>query len=93
MNGGAMGGGYGGGMPPANTTQTKKLFVGGLATSVTEEQFKAYFASYGEVTDAVVMFDRDTQRSRGFGFVTFSEVVSHTQSACCCERTKSLLAR
>ncbi|TYZ66531.1 hypothetical protein PybrP1_006383, partial [[Pythium] brassicae (nom. inval.)] len=53
--------------------ESKKIFVGGLAPSVTEQDFRRYFEEYGRTTDAVVMFDRDTQRSRGFGFVTFEE--------------------
>lgn len=41
-----------------------------------EAQFKTYFEKFGTVTDAVVMMDRATQRSRGFGFVTFADEVS-----------------
>jgi hypothetical protein len=48
-----------------------KIFVGGLASAVTEEAFRAHFAAFGAIIDAVVMMDRDTNRSRGFGFVTF----------------------
>lgn len=36
-------------------------------------EFRKYFEAFGSVVDAVVMFDRQTQRSRGFGFVTFQE--------------------
>ncbi|CAM9870301.1 unnamed protein product, partial [Choristocarpus tenellus] len=54
-------------------TETNKIFVGGLAPSVTMGEFRKYFESFGGVVDAVVMFDRQTQRSRGFGFVTFQE--------------------
>ncbi|CAH2078799.1 unnamed protein product [Thlaspi arvense] len=53
---------------PANT---KKIFVGGLASSVTEAEFKKYFAQFGTITDVVVMFDHKTQRPRGFGFITY----------------------
>jgi RNA recognition motif-containing protein len=55
--------------------ETKKIFVGGLPTTVDEPQFKSYFEKFGTVTDAVVMMDRATQRSRGFGFVTFDTEV------------------
>ncbi|CAM9525368.1 unnamed protein product, partial [Heterosigma akashiwo] len=48
-----------------------KIFVGGLAPTVNEADFKEYFSKFGEVTDAVVMIDRKTSRSRGFGFITF----------------------
>ncbi|XP_057850488.1 heterogeneous nuclear ribonucleoprotein 1 [Cryptomeria japonica] len=51
--------------------KTKKLFVGGLPTSVSEEEFKNYFKSYGSVVEAQIMQDHSTGRSRGFGFVTF----------------------
>jgi len=47
----------------------KKLFVGGLPYSVTDEQLRDIFAEYGEVTSAQVVMDKFTGRSRGFGFV------------------------
>lgn len=51
--------------------RTKKIFVGGLPPTLTEEGFRQYFESYGNVTDVVVMYDQATQRPRGFGFVSF----------------------
>uniref|UniRef100_H3G7Q1 RRM domain-containing protein n=1 Tax=Phytophthora ramorum TaxID=164328 RepID=H3G7Q1_PHYRM len=54
-------------------SRLKKIFVGGLAPTVTEQDFRHYFEEYGKITDAVVMIDRDTQRSRGFGFITFED--------------------
>uniref|UniRef100_A0A7N0UXN1 RRM domain-containing protein n=1 Tax=Kalanchoe fedtschenkoi TaxID=63787 RepID=A0A7N0UXN1_KALFE len=51
--------------------QTRKIFVGGLASSVTESDFKAYFEQFGTITDVVVMYDHNTQRPRGFGFITY----------------------
>jgi cold-inducible RNA-binding protein len=50
----------------------KKLYVGGLAYSVTDEQLSALFAGQGTVESAQVVMDRDTRRSRGFGFVEMS---------------------
>jgi len=50
----------------------QKIFVGGVSHSVDEEQFKGYFAAYGEVTEAWLMYDPQTQRPRGFGFVVFA---------------------
>jgi cold-inducible RNA-binding protein len=47
-----------------------KLFVGGLSFNTTDDGLKEGFARFGEVTDAKVITDRDTGRSRGFGFVT-----------------------
>lgn len=52
---------------------SKKLFVGGLAWATTNEGLQAAFAPYGEIEEAVVVTDRETGRSRGFGFVTFKE--------------------
>ncbi|KAI3456557.1 hypothetical protein Pfo_013220 [Paulownia fortunei] len=51
--------------------RTKKIFVGGLASTVTETEFKRYFDQFGTITDVVVMYDHNTQRPRGFGFITY----------------------
>ncbi|MGF1470081.1 MAG: RNA recognition motif domain-containing protein [Sandaracinaceae bacterium] len=50
---------------------TSKLFVGGLAWATTDASLRTAFEAFGEVTDAKVITDRETGRSRGFGFVTF----------------------
>ncbi|MBH1980389.1 RNA-binding protein [Candidatus Saccharibacteria bacterium] len=47
------------------------LFIGSLAYATTDESLAEFFATIGEVESAKVMTDRDTGRSRGFGFVTF----------------------
>lgn len=52
-------------------TRTKKIFVGGLASSVTDADFRDYFEKFGAITDVVVMYDHTTQRPRGFGFITY----------------------
>lgn len=49
-----------------------KLFVGGLSWNTDDHGLRAAFESHGTVTDAKVITDRETGRSRGFGFVTFS---------------------
>lgn len=49
----------------------RKVYVGGLAPETTQESLEQYFSSYGDVEDVVVMMDKATNRSRGFGFVTF----------------------
>ena len=49
-----------------------KLYVGNLSFQTTEQDLRELFGQHGTVTDAVVMMDRDTQRPRGFGFVTMS---------------------
>ncbi|KAL3614945.1 hypothetical protein CASFOL_040606 [Castilleja foliolosa] len=59
------------GPPSPGLARTKKIFVGGLASTVTETDFKNYFSQFGPVTDVVVMYDHNTQRPRGFGFITF----------------------
>lgn len=51
--------------------RTKKIFVGGLPSTLTEGEFVQYFENYGDIADAVIMFDQSTGRSRGFGFITF----------------------
>eukprot|EP00397_Hematodinium_sp_SG-2012_P015036 GEMP01015306.1.p1 GENE.GEMP01015306.1~~GEMP01015306.1.p1 ORF type:complete len:631 (+),score=132.82 GEMP01015306.1:217-2109(+) len=48
-----------------------KIFVGGLVQTVTSELLALYFSKFGPVADAVVMRDKATTRSRGFGFVRF----------------------
>jgi cold-inducible RNA-binding protein len=48
-----------------------KLFVGGLPFSTTDDELNAAFAEYGTVASAKVITDRETGRSRGFGFVEF----------------------
>ncbi|MFK7989184.1 MAG: RNA recognition motif domain-containing protein, partial [Sandaracinaceae bacterium] len=55
---------------------SNKLFVGGLAWATTNESLKTAFGAYGEVVDARVITDRETGRSRGFGFVTFADAES-----------------
>lgn len=49
-----------------------KLFVGGLSYHTDSDSLREVFAEYGEVLEAVVISDRDTGRSRGFGFVTMA---------------------
>lgn len=46
-----------------------KLFVGRLSFTTTDEALNALFAEYGKVVSAVVATDRDSNRSKGFGFV------------------------
>jgi hypothetical protein len=52
--------------------KTKKIFVGGLAPTVDEKALREYFDKYGEVEDAVVMYDHENKRPRGFGFISFA---------------------
>ncbi len=50
-----------------------KLYVGGLAYSVTDQQLNDFFATEGKVTSAVVIKDRDSGQSKGFGFVEMED--------------------
>lgn len=47
------------------------MFVGGLPKATTDDDLKTYFSKFGELDDYVVMIDRDSQKPRGFGFVTY----------------------
>ena len=51
----------------------KKLYVGNLAWAVTDADLQELFQGYGSVESAVVITERDSGRSRGFGFVEMSE--------------------
>jgi len=50
-----------------------KLYVGGLAYSVTEDELRALFAEHGTVNSSAVIKDRDTGQSKGFGFIEMSD--------------------
>lgn len=49
-----------------------KVYVGNLSWGTTDDSLRAAFEQYGQVTDSIILKDRMTGRSRGFGFVTFS---------------------
>ncbi|KAK1294903.1 hypothetical protein QJS10_CPA16g00641 [Acorus calamus] len=62
-------------MPMLNAIRcmaSSKLFVGGLSYSTDDQKLKDAFTNFGDVTEARVILDRDTGRSRGFGFVNFT---------------------
>ncbi|KAK0580109.1 hypothetical protein LWI29_036485 [Acer saccharum] len=62
--------------------KTKKIFVGGIPQSVSEDELKNFFSKYGKVLEQQIILDRETNRSRGFGFITFDneEVVDEMLS-------------
>jgi len=60
------------GKPGAEMT-TKKLFVGAIKEGMTEEHLRDYFSKYGKIDDCIVMKDKETNKSRGFGFVSFDD--------------------
>ncbi|KAL1461895.1 hypothetical protein WDU94_013758 [Cyamophila willieti] len=51
----------------------RKIFIGGLDYRTTDESLQDFFAQWGTIVDVVVMKDPVTKRSRGFGFITYSE--------------------
>ncbi len=57
---------------------SKKLFVGSLSWNTTDAGLREAFEPFGEVSDAKVITDRETGRSRGFGFVTFANPAEGT---------------
>jgi len=71
--------------------QIRKLFIGGLSYTTTEESLSEFYSKWGELTDCVVMQDPATKRSRGFGFVTFKEAKMVDQ--CMSERPHKLDGR
>ena len=52
---------------------SKKLFVGSLSWDTNDEGLRNAFSPHGEISEAIVISDRDSGRSRGFGFVTFDD--------------------
>ena len=59
---------------------SSKLFVGGLAWATTESSLADHFSAFGDVVEAKVITDRDTGRSRGFGFVSYGDAESATKA-------------
>ena len=71
----ATGQSSGGSASPLNSGDIiiNKIFVGGLRYATTHEALRKYFEEFGEVETAQVIFNRDTKKSRGFGFVVFRD--------------------
>jgi cold-inducible RNA-binding protein len=61
-------------------TMSNKLYVGNLSYSVRDEDLEQQFSAFGQVQSSKVMMDRDTGRSKGFGFVEMS-TASEAQAA------------
>ncbi|KAK3861137.1 hypothetical protein Pcinc_032863 [Petrolisthes cinctipes] len=77
MNGSSIAsqGGSSGRSSPSDPAPNK-MFVGGLSWQTTPDKLREYFGSYGTVRDVLIMKDPVTQRSRGFGFITFGDAAS-----------------
>jgi len=60
--------------------QVQNLFVGSLAWATTDDSLKEFFETIGEVTSARVVTDRDTHKSRGFGFVEFADAANNQKA-------------
>jgi hypothetical protein len=60
-------------IPREEHLRNTRYFVGGLAPHSTADSMRTFFSKYGKVVDATVMVDRETGRSKGFGFVTFED--------------------
>ncbi|KAK4758980.1 hypothetical protein SAY87_020281 [Trapa incisa] len=56
-----------------STSPNSKLFVGGLSWSVDEKSLLDAFSSFGEVSEVKILYDKDSGRSRGFGFINFTK--------------------
>ncbi len=52
---------------------SQKLFVGGISWDTTEDGLRDAFSKFGELQEVKIIKDRDTGRSRGFGFITYSQ--------------------
>ncbi|XP_062195833.1 heterogeneous nuclear ribonucleoprotein 1-like isoform X2 [Phragmites australis] len=59
------------GAAPLKDFKTKKIFVGGLASALKEDEFKEFFSKFGKVVEHEIIRDHATNRSRGFGFIVF----------------------
>ena len=52
---------------------SKKLFVGNIDWNSSEDDLQSMFSPYGEIEEVVIIKDKYTNRSKGFGFITFSD--------------------
>jgi RNA recognition motif-containing protein len=59
--------------PPGEFSVAKKLYVGNLSHELNNEDLKEIFLPFGEVMSATIIIDRDTRRSKGFGFVEMKQ--------------------
>jgi heterogeneous nuclear ribonucleoprotein A1/A3 len=74
-----------------NDPKLRKIFVRNLPYTVTQTSFREFFSQYGTVTEAVIIMDKATAASKGFGFVTYDTV--EAANACLLEPTKDIDGR
>ncbi|KNA14114.1 hypothetical protein SOVF_110620 [Spinacia oleracea] len=65
----------------------RKLYIGGLSPEITTEMLLSFFSRHGEIDEGSVAYDKDTNKSRGFGFVTYKTVDSAKKALDDPERT------
>lgn len=58
----------------------QNLFIGSLAYATTDDSLKAFFETIGEVSSARVVTDRETGRSKGFGFVEYTDEANNQKA-------------
>ena len=75
----AAAGGTASGVQQKDTTWTK-LFVGGLPYHTTDKSLREHFSIYGDIEEAVVITDRQTGKSRGYGFVSIQATMKYLQN-------------
>ncbi|KAN0079990.1 hypothetical protein V8E55_009556 [Tylopilus felleus] len=66
-------------IPREEHLRNTRYFVGGLAPTTTADSMREFFSAFGKVVDATVMVDRDSGRSKGFGFITFEDATNADQ--------------
>ncbi len=64
---------------------SKKIYVGNLSWNTSEDNLSNMFAQYGEVLSSVIIIDRSTNRSKGFGFVEMAEDDAATAAISACD--------
>ncbi len=67
---------------------SKKLFVGNLSWNIDDHGLREAFEPHGEITEATVITDRNSGRSRGFGFVTFADDEAADNAAAALNQTE-----
>lgn len=72
VGGGGASGGGGGGQGGYGDTTFTKVFVGGLAWETQRDTMRRHFEQFGDILEAVVITDKNTGRSKGYGFVRSS---------------------